>query len=467
MVFGPVILDEEDVLDFDLNIGRILENWEVYQALRELIANALDEDLMSGANKGITIEKQGMDWHIRDYGRGLSYVHLAQNENYEKLNNDSVIGRFGVGLKDALATLYRNDISVQIKSRHGIITLRESYKNGFQDIITLHACIQKCPDTDFEGTDITLGGCSDSDIERAKSLFVKFSGEVVLEETQYGQVLERKESTSSIYINGVKVAEEPDFLFSYNITSLTKVLKKSLNRERENVGRLAYSDRIKGILKECKSPRVIRVLTDALKGLKTAVKNSELSWSDIIVFASVKLSQSDEEVLFLSSDDLKSDKDFVSKMRRGFTLVVIPSNIIPKLEDLGLLTKSVYMREAKNNLNVIFADKEHFEENEKSVYRKTKRILNLVGGSLDNIKGVKIVEQIYNRSWKQGRNITYYVSAQEELFILRSELESIEKYSISLISAYIKCIGGLDESSPEFLMNVQSMLGVAVSKVIK
>lgn len=29
--------------EFDLNIEKILENWEIYHAIRELIANALDE----------------------------------------------------------------------------------------------------------------------------------------------------------------------------------------------------------------------------------------------------------------------------------------------------------------------------------------------------------------------------------------------------------------------------------------
>lgn len=467
MVFGPVVLSTDDALDFDLNIGKILENWEVYHALRELISNAVDETVVSGSKKDIEIKKINNSWHIRDYGRGLNYSHLIQSENSEKVNNDNLIGRFGVGLKDALATLYRNDIQVKIVSRNGIITLKESYKYGFQDIITLHAEIVKNSNPSFVGTDIELTGCSDEDIEKAKSLFVKFSNETVLSSTQYGDILERKGNTSNIYVNGVKVAEEPEFLFSYNITSLTKTLKKCLNRERDNVGRLAYTDRVKSIIKECKEPSVTGVLSEALQSLKNHSKNSELSWSDIIVYASVWLSKTNEDVLFLSSDDLNSDKDFVSKMRSGFTLVVIPSNILPKIEELGLLTKSVYMSQATSHLNVIFSDKNGLTDCEKEVYRKTKRILNLVGGALENTKGVRIVEQIYDRSWKRGKNVTYYVSASEELFILRSELESIQKYSISLVSAYIKCIGDLDESSPEFTMNLQAMLGTAISKVIK
>ena len=37
-----IVKEREDSQEFDLNIEKILENWEVYHALREIIANALD-----------------------------------------------------------------------------------------------------------------------------------------------------------------------------------------------------------------------------------------------------------------------------------------------------------------------------------------------------------------------------------------------------------------------------------------
>lgn len=93
---------------FDLNIEKILDNWEVYHAIREIIANALDEQILTKTSE-VQIFKDGSSkWHIRDYGRGLNYSHLTQNENDEKKRSKDVIGKFGVGLKDALAVLYKN-----------------------------------------------------------------------------------------------------------------------------------------------------------------------------------------------------------------------------------------------------------------------------------------------------------------------------------------------------------------------
>ena len=40
----------------DLNIEIILENWEPYDAVREVIANALDEQILS-QTRGISITK--------------------------------------------------------------------------------------------------------------------------------------------------------------------------------------------------------------------------------------------------------------------------------------------------------------------------------------------------------------------------------------------------------------------------
>lgn len=98
---------------FDLNIEEVLDNWEVEHALREVIANALDEQVLSGSPEIRIFKDQQGYWHIRDFGRGLEIEHFTLNENQEKLSAPSdVIGKFGVGLKDALATFHRRNVDV-------------------------------------------------------------------------------------------------------------------------------------------------------------------------------------------------------------------------------------------------------------------------------------------------------------------------------------------------------------------
>ena len=90
--------------NFDLNIDKILENWEVFHAIRELIANALDEQILTNTQTPNIFKDDRGWWHIRDFGRGLRYQDLIQTENPEKLEHPHLIGKFGIGLKDALAT---------------------------------------------------------------------------------------------------------------------------------------------------------------------------------------------------------------------------------------------------------------------------------------------------------------------------------------------------------------------------
>ena len=107
--------------NFDLNIDRILENWEVVHAIRELIANAIDEHVLTKTGKPQILRGETGGWHIRDFGRGLRYQDLIQTENPEKLGSPNVIGKFGIGLKDALATLERRGIQVSntlVSRRH-------------------------------------------------------------------------------------------------------------------------------------------------------------------------------------------------------------------------------------------------------------------------------------------------------------------------------------------------------------
>ena len=177
---------------FDLNIEEILEDWDIHHGIREVIANAIDEQILTQSQDVEIFKDRHGDWHIRDFGRGIRYQHFTQNEDNEKLENDQVIGKFGIGLKDALATFDRRNVEVLIKSKFGDITLGKSTKHAFEDITTLHAIISEPSEPGIVGTDFILKGVEDSYIEKAKDLFLKFSGEPVIEKTKFGSVLSKK-----------------------------------------------------------------------------------------------------------------------------------------------------------------------------------------------------------------------------------------------------------------------------------
>ena len=179
---------------FDLNIEKVLEDWGVRHALREVIANALDEQALTRTRDiDIFQDKQGR-WHIRDYGRGLKYEHLTQKEDQEKQSRpDLVVGKFGVGLKDALATFDRRKINVLMKSRHCDITTAKSSKHGFEDITTLHAVIDDASEPNTRRHGLRSRGRHGCGNGSGQDFFLRFSGDKPIETTKYGQVLDKGE----------------------------------------------------------------------------------------------------------------------------------------------------------------------------------------------------------------------------------------------------------------------------------
>lgn len=466
---------DSELKEFDLNIEKILESWEVHHAIREIIANALDEQILTDTRE-ISIKKdENGYWHIIDSGRGLNYHHLTQNENEEKLNNDKLIGRFGIGLKDALATLYRHGIKVKIMSKYGIITLKETSKVGFDDIVTLHAEIASPDDLNRTGTDFCLYGCTDKDIEQAKDLFLKFSDGVVLENTRYGQVIRKKENEANIYINGVKVAEEPHFLFSYNITSLTKALKKALNRERTNVGRTAYTDRIKSILLESSDEKVIDMLVKDLQQFGNGNKHDELVWNDVAMYVSKKMSELHSNTTFVTSDDLAYNPDLVDEMKRdGYNPVVVPGTLATKMEDFNrgkkdghtLNTVQQYVQNMEQTFEPIIVSADKLTVEERRIFDKNDKILKLIGGKPIAVKDIQIAEKLYNSSLFGVDVVGLWEPSKRRILIKRSQLRSVEEFSGTLLHECAHAKSGASDVTRDFELELTNIIGELASKQV-
>ncbi|OGC88171.1 MAG: D-tyrosyl-tRNA deacylase [candidate division Zixibacteria bacterium RBG_16_48_11] len=456
----------ESVKKFDLNIEKVLEDWEVYHAIREVIANALDEQVLT-KTKDIEIvkDRKGI-WHIRDFGRGLKYQHLTQKENEEKLKNEHLIGKFGVGLKDALATFDRRKIKVSIKTRYGDISLAKSQKHEFEDIITLHACVAPPSEKGFFGTEFILVGCKSEDIEKAKSLFLKFSGDKLIESNEYGEVLKRTGKPARIYVNGVKVAEEDNFLFSYNITSITKSIKKAFNRERTNVGRTAYTDRVKSILLTCKSKDVAHSLVEDLKEWDSDLIHDELRWTDVAIHA-CRLLNSLERVIFLTPEELVTAPDMVNLAKAdGYAVVTIPENIresITGLKDISgnpIRDLSQFKTDWNKSFQFSFVDPKELGLEERKVFDQTEKVFKLIGGKPKKVREIKISETMRMETFAYREAAGLWEESTGRIIIKRSQLCSLRDYAGTLLHEVGHAQSGARDISEDFEQKLTEMLGL-------
>ena len=455
-----------------MNIEEILEDWELYDAIREVIANAIDEQLLT-KTRDIEIFKDSKGkWHIRDYGRGLKYEHLTQKEDDEKLRNPHVIGKFGIGLKDAFATFERKGVKVLVKSKHSDITLTKSQKHYFEDIITLHASISSPSDPKFVGTEFVLDGVSDEDIEKAKDLFLRFSGEKIIETTGYGDVLQKKGKTARIYINGVKVSEEENFLLSYNITSLTHAIRKALNRERSNVGRSAYSGRVKSILLSCEGKEVAEYLVNDLKEYYTGEMHDELKWIDVQEHA-VKILNASERVVFFTTEELMSATNMVDEAKKsGYKIVTIPENLKQRIQgstDIsGTLIRDLgqFYSEYNESFEFKFIDPSDLTPAERKIFGRTDEILNLMGGKPRKIREIKISETMRKELGHFIELEGVWEESTGTVIIKRSQLKGIEEYAGTLLHEVAHAISGTSDVSREFEDELTRLLGIVSSRAL-
>jgi len=457
---------------FDLNIEQILENWEPYHAVREIIANALDEQILSDSEEINIYKKDKNRWCIRDFGRGLRHTHLTQNENSEKLQHRHVIGKFGIGLKDALATLNRHNIDVLIQSRYADITLTMSHKQDFEEIITLHADISEPSHPFMKGTEFTLSGIEDDEIQKAKNLFLKFSDEKVIQTTRYGEIIQKTSHRANIYINGVRVATEENFLFSYNITELNSSIKKALNRERTNVGRSAYAQRIKSILLSCSDTKVARLLSDDLQNYSLGYHHDELNWLDVQEHA-VKILNQQQDILFATPQEVQQRPSLIDDAtNEGYTIVTVPERLKERIhETTDLQGNSIndlsnFITSYNESFSFHFIDIEDLTPKEREVYAHTEQLFRLIGGKPSNIREIVISETMRPGQW--GENIQgLWDEANGQIILHRPVLQNLEIFAGVLLHEAAHAKSGYGDVSREFESELTRMLGTVSQKALQ
>jgi len=446
---------------FDLNIETVLEHWECEHGLREIIAIALDErTLTSTPPINIENDDQGR-WHIRDFGRGIRIEHFTLNENLEKIGANGVIGKFGVGLKDALATLDRHHATVSIRSQHGFFTLTKASKHDYHGISTLHIS-HETGDKTIIGTDVIISNIPDAAIDKAKSMFLYYREHCVLESTEYGQIIEAGSSGAEVFINGVWVNAEPTFLFSYNVTSLTESMRKALNRERVSIGRSVYADRLRLILKKASTAKVLQSIAAAYARRDEGELLEEITWIEIAHKALNELSKN-EKIVIISRTKINDHPELVEDIKSGGNkIILVTDKEMERAEQQAeqgaapFMTLHTWKQFVKNGFQYRFVDENMFTENEITVWEKRFHILELVGIYNYAIPRIYVSETLCNVDdgtcgvWDETINA---------IIIKRSQLRSLLKFAGTLLHELAHAITGAYDCTRLFENTLTEYLG--------
>jgi hypothetical protein len=461
---------------FDLNIDKFLEHWGPAEAVREIIANALDEQALT-ETAPVEILRDGPGvWRIRDYGRGLEPEHLKQNENPEKKRaaaGKQLLGRFGVGLKDALATLERRAVHVALRSRHGEIGLVRHDKHGFAGIPTLHAAIGPATDASFVGTEVSLRGIEDEAVETARRYFLRFADEKVLDATKVGQVLSRQpREPARIYVRGLRVAEEEGFAFSYNITELTAPMARALNRERTHVGRGVYTDRVKAILLGARAQAVASRLADELGRLETGDASEEIQWLDVQEHA-VRILNAIGHAVFVTPQELREHAQLIEDSEAdGSRVVVVPDRLREKLDNLrdtsgnAVRTVEVYAAERAASFVYHFLEPEELSSSELAVWGLWERTLALAGGRPRVVKEIRVSGTLRPQLGGGDRAMGVWEADLGRIVIHKDALVSRQLFAGTLLHELAHARSDATDLTPDFEDGLTELLGIVAGNVL-
>jgi hypothetical protein len=442
----------------------------VPEAIREVIANALDEAALTGTAEPQIVKRRD-GWHITDAGRGLRYQHLTQNESPEKRRKaDLVVGKFGVGLKDALATFHRRGIEVTVRSPHGDITLQRAAKKDFADVKTLHAAITKASNPKRRGTDFVLKGLADTDMAAARDYFLRFARDEELESTSLGSILKRPgEEPARIYVKGVRVAIEEQFLFSYNITSTTAQLQRALNRERTNVGRTAYQDRVKAILLKAKSAVVAEELVKDLTRIPLGTNHDEVTWLDVQEQA-VRILAARGKTVFVSAQQMFTMGSTVQEARAdGYKVIVIPDRLlarVPKLRDINgnpILDLSGFIQAWNASFTYDFVDPATLNKKERESWVILPQLVRIAGDHARRVKEVRISNTM---RLDEGAYETEGVWDSPNIVIKRSVLDTPRHFARVVLHEIAHASSGANHGSLAFMAAIDDLAGLAAVEAL-
>ena len=343
-------------------------------------------------------------------------------------------------------------------------------------INTLHALITESAEPDFTGTEFILSdhALTERRVEEAKGLFLRYSGDEELGVTPFGSVLRRTHTRAKarIYVNGLRVAEEDNFLFSYNITSPTAALRRALNRERSNVGRSAYTDRVKAILLACDQDEVIDTLVADLQKYEQGTWHDETQWLDVGLHACKQLNAR-RQVIFLTAFELSYAADFVRRAQNdGYEIIVVPETIrrkLPSLRDaLGNPIRDLdrYRNEWQDSFRFTFIDPADFSDAERAVWDALARIFAARGGRPRHVRDVRVSETMRLMEGRYQEAVGVWEPGEGRIVVKRTQLQSLPKFAGTVLHELSHALSGAPDVSLEFEHQLTEELGGIASRSI-
>lgn len=232
-------------------------------ALSELVMNAID----AAPGKTPKLDVEDGTVVLEDEGPGLRLASFVVGGT---TGENKVIGRFGLGLKDAIAVLMRNQVKIEIRSKLGGYHFDE--RVGQCGTETIHVCQRK---RSGEGVRVELVGLPEKTVNDVKERFLCFAEPPELHCHENVVVMAPADGQEGrFFVNGVKVVFSQPLHLSYNIINPTSKQRRALTRDHTITS---------GKTKLFRVPMEAALLSgrSKLAGSKPDKPSCEFAWPDV------------------------------------------------------------------------------------------------------------------------------------------------------------------------------------------
>jgi hypothetical protein len=272
-----------------------------------------------------------------------------------------------------------------------------------------------------------------------------------------------------VYVKGLRVADEPKFLFSYNITAPDVKLNRALNRERSNVGRTAYSDRVKDILKASVSIDVLGPLTRDIANFdKGDAMHDELRWKDVARYACQAL-QGVRKTMFVTAAQV-ADSHVEYARSDGFDIVVVPNDIaraldgMDDLEGRPMVTMLEYQQQRAASCEFDYVQPDQLTDMERIILELAPRVAGLADFPLDDID--LRISTTMRPGAAGAQEVGLWNASDRSITIKRTQLEDPVDFCGTLLHEICHATSGDDDRTLEFEAALTELLGSLASRAL-
>lgn len=427
-----IIFHDKVVYPITINYAK---HWTVQDAIRELIANALD------TGTKVSIGAKNGKGYIIDRGTGIEKKHLLFG-NSDK--SDSQIGQFGEGLKMASLVLAKNNRNFKLVTKGFEYHAKIEHDAEFDsDILVLYLKKSK----KRIGTEIYFD-CTDQEMEETKKRFLVFNKEFKkIDEGIYSP-------GGYIFVNGVMV-KKINSLYSYNL----KNGKKFLSRDRTSFNQEAVDEEIAQIIGACRNEKFIaKILTDYdfyhyEQTLDVKIPSiSKIAWKNVVkkhfskcclpTYTEYDLAAMDKGYKVLNNIT-RTQKDILDQLGLPFSYEVVT-----------LRGDEKFIRKR--------ADVKDLSDEGKKRWRKAICIFKKLYGQ-EMAERIEIVKK-FNYDEVSEDTLGLYNKRTDTIYILIDVIERYDKYSFAmlmgvLIHEHVHRISGAPDRTREFENALTQELG--------